>query len=238
MTDAKREILRRVRAALGEARGTQVKIPRDYHYRLAGADVATRADVVALFGERLADSRATVRHVGADELGTAVAAALWGSGVRRLVVPADLPYGWLAELDGVRVAADSAALGFDALDATDGVVTGCAAGIAQTGTIVLDGGRAQGRRMLTLVPGYHLCVVHADQIVGSVPEAVERLDPYRPLTWISGPSAAGRTDHIGRGEHVAQPGPSRAVGATTHGPRVLDVLVVDEGGADAAPPRP
>jgi L-lactate dehydrogenase complex protein LldG len=224
MTEARREILRRVRAALGEARGTQVKIPRDYHYRLVGADVATRADVVALFSERLADSRASVRHVGADELGTAVAAALWGSGIRRLVVPADLPYGWLAELDGVQVSADSAAIGFDALDGTDGVVSGCAVAIAQTGTIVLDGGRAQGRRALTLVPDYHLCVVHADQIVGSVPEAVERLDPYRPLTWISGPSV---TDQIEL---------SRVEGAM-HGPRSLDVLVVDEGAAEAAAGR-
>jgi L-lactate dehydrogenase complex protein LldG len=220
MSDGKREILRRVRAALGEARGTQVKIPRDYHYHLVGPDVATRADVVALFSERLADSRAAVRHVGADELGTAVAAALWGSGVGRLVVPADLPYGWLAELDGVQVSADSAAIGFDALDATAGVVTGCAVAIAQTGTIVLDGGRAQGRRMLTLVPGHHLCVVNADQIVGSVPEAIERLDPYRPLTWISGPSAAGQSE-LSRVE------------AGMHGPRALDVLVVDE----AAPVR-
>jgi L-lactate dehydrogenase complex protein LldG len=217
MTDAKREILRRVRGALGEARGTQVKIPRDYHYRLVGAAVTTRADVVALFSERLADSRATVRHVGADELGTAVAAALWGGGVRRLVVPADLPYGWLAELDGVQVSADSAAIGFDAFDAAAGVVTGCAVAIAQTGTIVLDGGRAQGRRMLTLLPGYHLCVVHADQIVGSVPEAVERLDPYRPLTWISGPSVTGE-------------GALSDVEGAMHGPRVLDVLVVDETG--------
>jgi L-lactate dehydrogenase complex protein LldG len=215
MTDAKREILRRVRDALGEARGTQVKIPRDYHYRLVGADVANRADVVALFSERLADSRATVRHVGADELGTAVAAALWGGGVRRLVVPADLPYGWLAELDGVEVSADSAALGFDALDGTAGVVTGCAVAIAQTGTIVLDGGRAQGRRMLTLIPDYHLCIVHADQIVGSVPEAIERLDPYRPLTWISGPSVTSQIE-LERVEGVM------------HGPRTFNVLVVDE----------
>ncbi|HEU5160267.1 MAG TPA: LUD domain-containing protein [Streptosporangiaceae bacterium] len=220
MSDAKREILHRVRAALGEARGTQVKIPRDYHYRLVGADVATRADVVALFSERLADSLATVRHVGADELGTAVAAALWGAGVRRLVVPADLPYGWLAELDGVQICADSAAAGVDALTEAAGVVTGCAVAIAQTCTIVLDGGRAQGRRALTLLPGYHLCVVHADQIVGSVPEAIERLDPYRPLTWISGAPAAARLE------------PGRTEGVR-HGPRVLDVLVVDE----AAPVR-
>jgi L-lactate dehydrogenase complex protein LldG len=218
MSDGRREILGRVRAALGEARGTQVKIPRDYHYRLAGDDVTTRADVVALFCERVADSHATVRHVGADELGTAVAAALWGGGVRRLVVPADLPYGWLAELDGVEVSADSPPLGVEALEGVAGVVTGCAVAIAQTGTIVLDGGRAQGRRALSLLPDYHLCVVHSDQIVGAVPEAVERLDPYRPLTWISGPSV---TSHIEL---------SRVEGVM-HGSRILDVLVVDEGTA-------
>src|SRR5918992_1359823 len=179
MSDGKREILDRVRAALGEARGTQVKIPRDYHYRLTGGDVRTRADVVALFCERVADSHATVRHVAVDELGTAVAAALWGGRIRRLVVPADLPYGWLAELEGVEVSADSPAIGAEALEEVAGVVTGCAVAIAQTGTIVLDGGRAQGRRALSLIPDYHLCVVHADQIAGAVPEAVERLDPYR-----------------------------------------------------------
>jgi L-lactate dehydrogenase complex protein LldG len=218
MTDGRREILGRVRAALGDARGTQVKIPRDYQYRLTGEDVATRADVVALFCERVADTHATVRHVAADELGTAVAAALWGGEVRRLVVPADLPYGWLADLDGVEVSADSPALGADVLAGAAGVVTGCAVAIAQTGTIVLDGGRAQGRRALSLLPDYHLCVVHSDQIVGAVPEAVERLDPYRPLTWISGPSV---TSHI----------ELTRVEGVMHGPRTLDVLVVDEGTA-------
>src|SRR5918999_802776 len=123
MADGRAEILGRIRAALGEARGTQVKIPRDYHYRLTGADVASRADVVALFCERVADSHATVRHVGAEEVGTAVAAALWGGGVRRLVVPADLPYGWLAELEGVEVSADSPAIGAEALEEVAGVVT-------------------------------------------------------------------------------------------------------------------
>jgi L-lactate dehydrogenase complex protein LldG len=234
MSDARREILGRVRTALGEARGTQVKIPRGYNYRLTGDDMQNRADVVALFGERVTDYReldaegsaagqdgagarhtGTVLHAGADDLGTAVAAALWGKGVGRVVVPADLPYGWLSELDGVEVLADSALMGTDALEAVDGVVTGCAVAIAQTGTIVLDGGRAQGRRALTLIPDYHLCVIHADQIVGALPEAIERLDPYRPLTWISGTSV---TTHI----------ELTPVEGMMHGPRVLDVLVVDE----------
>lgn len=207
-------ILRRVREALGPARGTQVPIPRDYRRRLTARDAPTRADVVALFTERIAERRASVRHVSADELATGIAAALWGREAKRIIAPADLPFGWLAGLEGVQAQADSPAADAAMLDGLDGVVTGCAVAIAQTGTIVLDGGRAQGRRALTLVPPYHLCVVHADQIVGTVPEAIARLDPARPLTWISGPPA---TSDI---ELERTPG--------LHGPSVLDVFVVED----------
>jgi L-lactate dehydrogenase complex protein LldG len=107
--------------------------------------------------------------------------------------------------------------GLDAheLDALDGALTGCGLAIAETGTIVLDGGAAQGRRALTLVPDYHLCVVPVDRIVGVVPEAVELLEPAvregRPLTFISGPSATSDIE-LSRVEGV-------------HGPRTLHVVV-------------
>jgi L-lactate dehydrogenase complex protein LldG len=211
---AREEILARVRAALGESRGLAVEVPREYDDRLGGTSAWNRADVIALFTERVADYRATVRHVTGDELGTAIAASLWGREAKRIVVPGDLPYGWLSELEGVHAVADAGTLDAASLDGVDGVVTGCAVAIAQTGTIVLDGGRAQGRRALTLVPDYHLCVVHVDQIVGTVPEAVRRLDPYRPLTWISGPSATSDIE-LNRVEGV-------------HGPRTLEVLVVED----------
>ncbi|GAA3937328.1 LUD domain-containing protein [Actinomadura viridis] len=211
-------VLGRVREALGPARGTRVPVPRDYRRRLSGRQAPTRADVVALFSERVAEHRASVRHVSADELATAIAAALWGREAGRIIAPADLPFGWLAGLEGVAAQADLPAAdrvqAVRGLDGLDGVVTGCAVAIAQTGTIVLDGGRAQGRRALTLVPPYHLCVVHADQIVGTVPEAVARLDPARPLTWIGGPSTT--TDiELERTEGV-------------YGPAVLDVFVVED----------
>jgi L-lactate dehydrogenase complex protein LldG len=176
---SREEILRRVEAARGE----DPPVSRRYRRR---TDLA-RGDVVALFGERVADRRAAVRHVAADELAIVMAAMLWARDAKRIAVPPDLPPGWFTGLDDVRALADDPPLDPATLAETDGVVTGCALAIAETGTVVLDGGRAQGRRELTLIPRHHLCVVHADQIVGTVPEAVGRLDPYRPLTWITGP---------------------------------------------------
>jgi L-lactate dehydrogenase complex protein LldG len=112
---------------------------------------------------------------------------------------------------------DSNTLTYQQLDESDGVLTGCALGIAQTGTIVLDDGAHQGRRALTLLPDYHLCVVYEDQIVDLVPEAITRLheavQQRRPITFISGPSATSDIE-LSRVEGV-------------HGPRTLHVLVVN-----------
>ncbi|MGH2803792.1 MAG: LutC/YkgG family protein, partial [Thermoleophilaceae bacterium] len=132
--------------------------------------------------------------------------------------PEDLPQDWRPE--GAELVPDSG-LSPTELNELDGALTGCALAIAETGTIVLDGGAAQGRRALTLVPDYHLCVVPADAIVGLVPEAVERLEPAvqegRPLTFIAGPSATSDIE-LNRVEGV-------------HGPRTLHVVVVSGPGA-------
>jgi L-lactate dehydrogenase complex protein LldG len=182
-------------------------VPRDY--RRAGAP---GVDPVALFAERAADYRATVERIASAGLAAAMATALAGRGAGRIVVPAGVPAGWLADAD-VTVLADDPPLTTAELDAADGVVTGAALAVADTGTIVLDAGEAQGRRALTLLPDFHLCVVRADQIVTSVPEAVARIDPRRPLTWISGPSATSDIE-LNRVEGV-------------HGPRDLHILVLD-----------
>lgn len=206
MASAREDVLARVRSALGPALGTAVEVPRGYRQRTEPADLD-------LLVERIVDYRASVERVDGPGVGTAVAAELRRSGVRRLVVPPGLPPDWLADLRDVEVVVDDGTLDADALDAFDGVLTTCAVAIEATGTIVLDGSAGQGRRALTLVPDYLLCVVPAAAVVPDVPAAVARLDGTRPLTWISGPSATSDIE-LNRVEGV-------------HGPRTLAVLVTD-----------
>jgi L-lactate utilization protein LutC len=192
---ARDEILGRVRTALASADRGPVEVPRTYRAR-------TTTDLVTMFEERVADHEATVRTVGPDQVGAAIADVLAGS---RAVVPPALPW----DVPGAVVDDGLTATELDALDA---VVTAARLGIAETGTIVLDHEPDQGRRALSLVPDLHVCVVRADQVVGTVPEAVAALDPARPLTWISGPSATSDIE-LSRVEGV-------------HGPRTLVVLLV------------
>ena len=206
--DARAAILARIRDAYPDPPAT-VDVPRDYA-RLLPADV----DVVELFAERVADYRATVHRVAADELARVVAEALERRGARRLVVPSGLPDAWLAATTDVERLPDDPPLSKTELDAADGVITGCAVAIGETGTIVLDAGPDQGRRAISLLPDLHVCVVMAAQVVGSVPEALARLDPTRPQTWISGPSATSDIE-LQRVEGV-------------HGPRTLDVVLVED----------
>jgi L-lactate dehydrogenase complex protein LldG len=210
VSDPRAEVLARVRAGLG-AGAVVPDVPRAYRGpgRMGPAGAA---DVVDRFCARVEEYRATVRRVPADGLASAVAAACSARGVRRLAVPPGAP----VSIEGVELVVDDPPLSAAALDAVDGVLTGCALGIAETGTIVLDGGERSGRRALTLVPDYHLCVVEAASVVASVPDAVAELAAVaaegRPITFVSGPSATSDIE-LDRVEGV-------------HGPRTLDVLVV------------
>jgi L-lactate dehydrogenase complex protein LldG len=213
VSEARADVLGRVRAALG-AGAPVPEVPRAY--RGPGRAGPTGApDVVDRFCARVEEYRATVRRVSPDGLAAAAASACSARGVRRLVVP---PGGVGGDdmIDGVELVADDPPLSAADLDAVDGVLTGCALGIAETGTIVLDGGERSGRRAITLVPDYHLCVVEAASIVAGVPDAVAALAEAaaagRPITLVSGPSATSDIE-LDRVEGV-------------HGPRTLDVLVV------------
>jgi L-lactate dehydrogenase complex protein LldG len=197
---ARDEVLARVRTALGD-HPTPPAVVRDY--RPAGS---VQSDL-EMFAERVAHYQATVRTTAADSVAEVVAAALAERGATRVVVPAGFPEEWLPDVQIVPGTAN-----VEELDAVDGVLTTCAVAIAETGTIVLDHGPGQGRRALTVVPDYHLVVVRADQIRALVPDAIAALDPTRPLTWISGPSATSDIE-LNRVEGV-------------HGPRTLEVVVV------------
>jgi L-lactate dehydrogenase complex protein LldG len=203
--DGREEILGRIRSALADAPPRR-EIPRNYQRALPAS-----TEIVELFVERVEDYRATVHRTPPDALGSAVAEVLGAWGARRIAVPAGVPRRWLSG-SAVEAVGDDPPLAKAVLDGLDGVITGCAVAIAETGTIILDAGPDQGRRVLSLLPDRHLCVVRVDQIVGSVPEALARLDPRRPLTWISGPSATSDIE-LQRVEGV-------------HGPRHLHVLVV------------
>lgn len=170
---------------------------------------------VDLLAENLADYRAVVHRCADADLAATVAGILAARGAKTVLVPPGLEAGWLAAVDAERVADRPESTPHE-LDQVDSVVTASAVAIAETGTIVLDGGPDQGRRRITLVPDLHVCVVRVpDQVVSSVPQALERLDPARPLTWISGPSATSDIE-LDRVEGV-------------HGPRTLEVVLVSEG---------
>jgi L-lactate dehydrogenase complex protein LldG len=214
---AKETILWRIRRATGDVpegeRPEDVPVERGYRTE----DDAPRDQIVDRFAENVAEYEATVHRVEEADLPGRIWEILGKRGLKRLVVPPLLPEAWIPE--GVEVLQDAARprLTNEELDGADGVLTGCALGISQTGTIVLDAGPAQGRRALTLLPDYHLCVVRKDQIVGLVPEAFARLeetvrDEGRAVTFISGPSATSDIE-LNRVEGV-------------HGPRALEVLIV------------
>jgi L-lactate dehydrogenase complex protein LldG len=201
-------MLERIEAALAD-HPAPVQVPRDYRRR----GERGRADVVALFAERAGEYQATVRRAARGELTLTLAELAAEAGARRMAVPTDLPSDWRP--DGVELVVDEG-LSASTLDGVDGALTGCALAIAEPGAIVLDAGPGQGRRALTLVPDYHLCVVLEESIVELVPEAVERLaaaiSEGRPLTFIAGPSATSDIE-LNRVEGV-------------HGPRTLHVVVV------------
>jgi L-lactate dehydrogenase complex protein LldG len=211
---AREDVLGRIRSALRDVPRDETSegfpVPRDYrrHREHPEGDVER-------FSERVADYKATVEQVPPGEVAAAVDAVLRRVGATRVGVPAGLPEEWAATGDrGVTLVPDTVEepLSVADLDALDAVVTGSTVGIAETGTIVLESGALCGRRVLTLIPDVHVCVVRTEDVVDDVPAAVARLTPGRPLTWISGPSATSDIE-LDRVEGV-------------HGPRTLHVIVV------------
>jgi L-lactate dehydrogenase complex protein LldG len=212
--NAREEVLARIAAAHRAAP------PPNLPYEGISREYRTTSDSSAeelteLLIDRLVDYRALVRQCSADDLAGTIAGALADRGAHTVVVASGLDSSWTAGFSG-SVLTDGLLAHYQRtvseLDGVDGVVTGCAVAIAETGTLILDGSPGQGRRVLTLIPDYHLCVVLPDQIVADVPQALARLEATQPLTMISGPSATSDIE-LNRVEGV-------------HGPRTLEVIIV------------
>jgi L-lactate dehydrogenase complex protein LldG len=205
---AREEILKRVRAAVGSGLGEGWEgIERQYQ-RSSEMD---REGLVHLLEDRLRDYDAGVYRCGRGEVNERIAEILASRGKRRMAIAKGFPGDWLP-LDGEFV--EDAAGGYAALDGCDGVLTTATLAIAETGTIVLQDAPGQGRRALTLVPDYHLCVVEAVSVVQTVPEAFAKLQASagKATTFFSGPSATADIEM------------TRIKGV--HGPRFVDVVLV------------
>jgi len=211
---ARQEILDRVRSALADVPESEapddVAVPRDYR-----RDSPLGPDQLAdLFVQVVEEYGATVRRVGPDGVTAALHDICAEHGVRSLVTPPGFPEQWVTGA-GIVALRDGPPMSARTLDRADGVVTTAAVGIAETGTIVLVSGAGMGRRALTLVPDLHVCVVRSDQVVGTVPEAMDALARHRraPITLVSGGSATSDIE-LERVEGV-------------HGPRTLEVILLD-----------
>lgn len=227
--EAREVILERIREARSAperspAAGGRAGPSTSAPYRTHG-DRSRRA-VLDLLVDRISDYRASVVRTTPEGFPGEIRAALARMGSRRLVIPSDLPREWLgaSPVQDLEILRDpeepgGGRLSNGQLAACYGVLTGCALAIAETGTLVLDGGPGQGRRALSLLPDHHLCVVFQDQVVETVPQALAAMESRsgsrkRPFTLISGPSATSDIELV-RVEGV-------------HGPRNLEVLLVEE----------
>jgi L-lactate dehydrogenase complex protein LldG len=218
MSTPREQILAWVRKANGgatavaEASAAWTEIARAYEQALE----APRDAVLALFAERLRDYDATVVFCSPEALTDAVIEAAALAGMQRLAVAAGFA---LVEIERLLRSGIEASAGDDMsaaeLNTVQGVLTASTLGIAETGTLVLQGVPGQGTRASTLVPDVHFCVVRAADVVATVPEAIAKLQATAelPTTFVSGPSATADIEM------------TRIKGV--HGPRFLHVFVLN-----------
>ena len=217
MTTTRETVLTRIQQAIPPANAATAQtgiaaIPRQYRQQ----GEIPQDQLLMLFEDRLRDYEAGVYRCSEPEIAETVAAVLATRGKNALVIPSGVPRSWLPRGVSVRIdeLLDHAALKHAELDQMPGVLTGCSAAVALTGTVILVHTPENGRRVLTLIPDYHLCVVLAAQVSETLPEALYTLKnpTSAPITTISGPSATSDIEM------------TRVKGV--HGPRVLDVILV------------
>jgi L-lactate dehydrogenase complex protein LldG len=210
---SRENVLHRIRKATstvaldGSELATQYSgIPRNY----MRAGKLLNGEKIALLIERLRDYDADVAESAPEAVTDAIREKLTASGRQTFAVPAGLPEEWMAP--GFHWKIDNG-LSHDEIDKVDGVLTAATCAIADSGTIVLHHSAKEGRRVLTLLPDWHLCVLLASQVVETLPEYFARVTQTPSLvTWISGPSATADIEM------------TRIKGV--HGPRQLSVILV------------
>jgi len=212
-TKSRQKILAQIRRGTGETAESaealaaeHAALPRNY-VRRGAMNARQRVERMV---ERLREYDADVTECAPRELPAVIEARLAASGRRTFVAPAGVPAEWLAKSVDWKI---DHQLAVDEIEKADGVVTAAFCGVAESGTIVLHHGVAEGRRVLSLLPDWHLCVLRASQVVETLPEYFGRCQRVPALvTWISGPSATADIEM------------TRIKGV--HGPRFLDVIVV------------
>jgi L-lactate dehydrogenase complex protein LldG len=209
MSAARDEILQKIRNAVaGSAPAADYRsLPRDY--RQSGT--LDRNGVIERFEDRLRDYNAGVYRCLKQHLRLTIRNVMVSRGKCSLIVPSGFARNDLPDSFEFH---DDEGLSYEELNLSEGVLTGCALAIAATGTVILRHTETDGRRALTLLPDYHLCIVHTSQIVETVVQGIRMIGtfPLAPLTSISGPSATSDIEMI------------RIAGV--HGPRILDVILV------------
>ena len=211
-------VLERIRAATRDSAPAPAQAAPAY-LRRGSMSAEARLELMA---ERLREYDATVVECRPEGLVAAIQVQLGASGRRTFVAPAGLPTEWLTTGFNWKIDGD---LPVDEIERAEGVVTACSCAVAESGTIVLHHGPAEGRRVISLLPDWHLCVVYGSQIVETLPEYFDRCQgsgdrgqeaekPPALATWISGPSATADIEM------------TRIKGV--HGPRFLNVVLVND----------
>lgn len=218
MSKPKKEILSRIQLGLGEVPNEEkpedITVNREYIQK----GELEAEERVQLFVERLGEYQANVKQIKQENLKAEIKEICKRHKATKMAIPTGFKHEWLPDFLELQYDNHDEPLTHDELDQLDGVITTCALAIAQTGTIILDSGEGQGRRVLTLLPDLHMCIVFKDQIVELVPEAFAHFEQAvkkerKPITFISGPSATSDIE-LSRVEGV-------------HGPRRLEVLVLN-----------
>jgi L-lactate dehydrogenase complex protein LldG len=219
-------ILNRIRAVTSHlANEPAVKVPRDYTRRGS----LDRTACVELMVKRLREYDAEVVESAPEDLIPCIADRLKRSGKRKFTAAPGVPVEWAATGRGPGIGMRKAALdpassfewkvdrklSYGEIEECEGVLSAATAGIADSGTIVLHHSPSEGRRIITLLPDWHLCVLKTSQIVETLPEYFDRIEkPPALATYISGPSATADIEM------------TRVKGV--HGPRFLNVIIVHD----------